>query len=81
MNIVNSLACFDIRPSLDSTGKPIPVDVKPKPDILSYPTDFDFKIEVRSEKHKDLIGKAGREVPFEPSDASHLESVDTIEAK
>lgn len=81
LNIVHSLACFNIRPSLDSTGKPIPVDVKPKPGILSYPTAFDFKIEVRSEKHKGLILAAGKEVPFEPSDAAHLESVDKFEAK
>lgn len=81
LNIVHSLACFNIRPSLDSSGRPIPVDVKPKPGILSYPTAFDFKIDVRSEKHKDLILAAGKEVPFEPSDAARLESVDKFEAK
>lgn len=80
LNIVHSLACFNIRPSLDSTGKPIPVDVKPHPGILNYPTAFDFKIELRSEKHKGLILDAGKDMPLEPSDAAHLEGMDEFDA-
>ncbi|KAM0324108.1 hypothetical protein ACHAQA_008298 [Verticillium albo-atrum] len=49
LNMVLSLAAFDLNPAVDSAGKPISLNVTPKPGILSFPTDFQFKITPRSE--------------------------------
>ena len=79
INIVQSLAVFDFSKAVDKNGREIEVDIKPKPGILMYPNEFDFKITPRSEKHVELIKKAEREHPAEAGDAEHLDSVDDFE--
>ena len=80
LNIVQSLAAFNIRKAVDSAGKEIEVNAKPKPGLLTYPTEFDFRAEPRSEEHVQLIRQLERQHPFEASDADHLESVDDFQA-
>ncbi|KAJ5109163.1 hypothetical protein N7456_005838 [Penicillium angulare] len=76
VNIVQSLATFKIRKAVDSAGKEIEVNAKPKPGLLTYPTDFEFQVEPRSEKHVQLIRQLERQHPLEASDADQLESVE-----
>ncbi|KAJ5651549.1 uncharacterized protein N7484_005272 [Penicillium longicatenatum] len=76
INIVNSLAAFNIHKAADSSGREIQVDAKPKPGLLTYPTEFDFRVEPRSEQHVQLIRKFERENPVDASDGDLLESVD-----
>lgn len=80
LNIAQSLAAFNIRKAVDKAGKEIEVDVKPKPGVLTYPTQFDFRIEPRSEKKAQLVRELERLHPWEPSDAELLESVDDFKA-
>jgi hypothetical protein len=44
LNIVPSLATFNIKKAIDEDGKEANVDVKVKPGILSYLTPFTFRI-------------------------------------
>jgi cytochrome P450 len=79
LNIVQSLAAFNIRKAVDSAGKEIEVNAKPKPGLLTYPTQFDFRVEPRSEKHVQLIRELERQRPLEASDAYLLESMDNFQ--
>jgi hypothetical protein len=74
INIVQTLAAFNITKSIDKDGKEIEVDAKPKPGILTYPTEFQFQVVPRSQKHVDLIRRVELEHPFEASDAGLLGS-------
>lgn len=74
INIVQTLATFNIAKSVGKDGKEIAVDVKPKPGILSYPTEFQFHAVPRSQKHVQLIRRVELEHPFETSDAGFLGS-------
>lgn len=80
LNIVQSLAAFNIRKAVDNSGKEIEVNAKPKPGLLTYPTEFDFRVEPRSEYHVQLIKQLERQHPLETSDVDHLESVDDFRA-
>jgi hypothetical protein len=79
LNIVQSLAVFDITNAMGNDGNEVEVDVKPKPGVLSYPTEFDFQIKPRSEKHVHLIERFSQEYPWETSNADQLESMDDFE--
>ncbi|OBT75491.1 hypothetical protein VF21_04923 [Pseudogymnoascus sp. 05NY08] len=72
INMVQTLATFKITKSIGNDGKEIAVDVKPKPGILSYPTEFQFQAAPRSQKHVDLIRRVELEHPFEAGDAGLL---------
>ncbi|KFY98401.1 hypothetical protein V500_01692 [Pseudogymnoascus sp. VKM F-4518 (FW-2643)] len=74
INIVQTLATINVGKSIGKDGKEIAVDVKPKPGILSYPTEFQFQVAPRSQKHVDLIRRAELEHPLEASDAGLLGS-------
>lgn len=82
LNIAQSLAAYNIRKSVARDGKEIEVDhVKPKPGILSYPTEFDFRIEPRSEKHVQLVRQLEQQDLWDKSDAELLDSVDEFQAE
>jgi cytochrome P450 len=76
LNIVKCLAAFNIKRALDRNGEEIAVDVKPKPGILSYPTEFQFKVLPRSQAHVDLIRRIEAEVSRDEGDAELLETMD-----
>lgn len=77
LNIVKSLACFTITRAVGKDGKEIAVDVKSKPGVLHYPTEFKFKVEPRSQKHVDLIRRIERENPWGHGDEGLLEGLDS----
>ena len=74
LNIAQTLATFNIRKAVGKDGKEIDVDIKPKPGVLSYPTEFQFDIASRGKKHADLIRRVEAERPWETSDASLLDN-------
>lgn len=80
LNIVQSLAAFKMAKAVDQRGKEIEVNVKPKPGLLTYPTEFDFQVTPRSERHVELIRELERKYPWEASDAEYLESVQNFQA-
>ncbi|KAF4981513.1 hypothetical protein FZEAL_2698 [Fusarium zealandicum] len=75
LNIVQSLATFNIGKAVGEDGKEISVGVKAKPGILSYPSEFQFQVTPRSPQHVDLIKRVEAECPCEPGDAEYLEDV------
>ncbi|KAF2808266.1 O-methylsterigmatocystin oxidoreductase [Mytilinidion resinicola] len=79
LSIVQSLAAFTIRKAVSKDGKEIEVDVKPKPGILTYPTEFEFQIKPRTEEHVKLIKEVEQRYPWEESDAKLLDSIDDFE--
>lgn len=81
LNIVQSLAAFNISKAVGKDGKEIEVDVKPKPGLLTYPTEFEFQVKPRSEGHAGLIRRFERQHPWETSDAELLESIEGFEVK
>lgn len=72
LNIAQSLSTFNFEKALDKNGEKIGIDVKPKPGILSYPSEFEFSVTVRSQQHEDMIRRVGLEHPLEASDAGLL---------
>ncbi|KAG7119606.1 Cytochrome monooxygenase CLM2 like protein [Verticillium longisporum] len=74
INVVQSLAAFDVSAATDSAGESVGIDAKPMPGILCYPAEFPFKITPRSAAHVDLIRRAEKEHPWEASDAPLLET-------
>lgn len=79
LNIVRTLATFNISQAVGKDGKDIELDVKPKPGILAYPTEFGFQVAPRSRKHVELIEQVERECSWEASDAGQLESIDDFD--
>lgn len=79
LNIVQSLAAFTIGKAVGKDGNEIEVDVKPKPGILTYPTEFAFQVKPRTEEHVSLIKDMEQLYPWEESDAKHLDSIDNFE--
>jgi len=79
LNIVQSLAVFDISKAVGKDGNEIEVDVKPKPGLLTYPTEFEFQITPRSEKHAELIRQFERQDLWEAGDSELLESIEDFE--
>lgn len=74
LNIVLLLAAFRICKAKSAGGEEIEVEVKPRPGILTYPTEFRFQVVPRSKKHVELVRKLERQCPAEVSDAGLLES-------
>ncbi|KAK2735942.1 hypothetical protein FQN55_001906 [Onygenales sp. PD_40] len=81
LHISQSLAVFNITKAVGKDGKEIEVNVKPKPGVLTYPTEFDCRVEPRSEKHVQLVRQLERQHPWEASDSGLLDSVDDFEAE
>jgi cytochrome P450 len=77
--IVQSLSAFAFTKAMGRDGKEVEVVVKPKPGILAYPTEFDFQIKPRSEKHAELIRQLERQYPWEESDAGLLDSIEGLQ--
>jgi cytochrome P450 len=71
INIAQSAACFSISKAVGKDGKAIEPNVQSKPGVLHYPTEFQFNIAPRSEKHVEIIKRLETEVPVEAGD-SHL---------
>ncbi|KAF5681229.1 hypothetical protein FHETE_18 [Fusarium heterosporum] len=76
LNIVKSLTAFNIEKATNQNGEEITVDVKPKPGILSYPTEFQYKISPRSQLHVDLIRRLDVDLARQEGDAQLLETMD-----
>ena len=75
LNIVQSLAVFKIHKAVDENGRQISVDVRPKPGILSYPTEFKVHVTPRSEQHVHLVNKLKEQLLRKEGDAKMLEHV------
>ncbi|KAL4948852.1 cytochrome P450 [Aspergillus filifer] len=80
LNIVQTLAVFSFKKALDEQGREIDVDIKLKPGVLGHPTDFEYRVETRSEKHIDLIREFQTRIPWEEGDEGLLESMDDLVA-
>lgn len=78
LNMAQSVAAFRFTGPVGRDGKEANMDVKPKPGILAYPGKFEFRIEPRSEKHRELIEQFERRHPFEQSDAELLEDAGVV---
>jgi cytochrome P450 len=74
INIVQTLATFDIGKSIGGDGMSTNIDVSPKPGILSYPSEFHFQVTPRSQKHVDVIRRFESEHPLESGDSGLLQS-------
>jgi len=75
LNIVQSLAVFNIGRAVDEKGREMEVDVRPKPGILTYPSEFKSRVSVRSGKLAELIRRSDHRGSQEESDATLLESM------
>lgn len=77
LNIAQSLAAFNITKAVGEDGKAVEVDnVKPKPGILTYLTEFKARVEPRSKKHAELIRRLEQEHPWEAGDAERLDRIE-----
>lgn len=81
LNMAQSLAVFNFTKKVDTDGKEIDVNIKPKPGVLAYPTEFEFQLSPRSDKHVSLIKEFDRKHPCEPGDAELLESLEDLKAR
>ncbi|KAK5655749.1 hypothetical protein OQA88_5286 [Cercophora sp. LCS_1] len=79
LNIAQSLAAFYFVKAVTKDGKEVEANVRVKPGILAYPTEFEFQVKPRSEKHVELVKRLQKDHPWEESDAEHLESVEGFE--
>ncbi|KAH6666529.1 O-methylsterigmatocystin oxidoreductase [Plectosphaerella plurivora] len=79
INIVQTLATFNLSKVAGEDGVEEELDVKPKPGVLTYPTEFRFEATPRSEKHAELIKELERKHPFQPSDAGLLQKPEDFE--
>ncbi|KAL3462390.1 cytochrome P450 [Aspergillus heterothallicus] len=84
LHIVQSLAVFTIRKSVGEDGGEVAVEgVKPKPGVLTYPTEFACRVEVRSAVHERLVRGLEHinkvEVGNKKGDAQLLESVEDFQ--
>lgn len=62
LNIVQSLAAFNIRKVVGKDGKIIEIDVKPRAGIPAYPTKFGLQVEPRSAMHIDIVRSGEQQV-------------------
>ncbi|KAL0930685.1 O-methylsterigmatocystin oxidoreductase [Colletotrichum truncatum] len=81
LNMAQTLATFNLSKTLDKDRKETTLDVKMKPGVLAYPTEFKFKAAPRSKRHVELIRRLEVKYPFEPSDSSLLESTDDFDVR
>lgn len=79
LNIARTLSVFNISKAKGKDGKEIEVDARPKPGVLTYPTEFEFRITPRSDEHVQLIRGIERKYPWEAGDAEFLDSIDDFE--
>lgn len=73
LTIARLLAAFTIEKAVDKNGKPIDVEFKHTPGLVSHPQKFAYSIKPRTEKHASLIRQVERDHPWQESDAVHLE--------
>jgi cytochrome P450 len=81
INIVQTLATFNLGKAVGDDGREIEVNARPKPGVLTYPTDFRFRATPRSQKHIELIRELERKHPFQPSDAALLQNPGVFEER
>lgn len=81
LNMVQTLATFNLTKAVDANGVEIELDVKPKPGVLTYPTEFKVKAMPRSDEHVKLIRELESKHPFEQSDSSLLQSPESFEVR
>ncbi|TPX14009.1 uncharacterized protein E0L32_000403 [Thyridium curvatum] len=55
LNIVQTLAIFNIEKAINEHGTELKYTVAPRPGILSYPTDFKIRVTPRSDEHVKLV--------------------------
>lgn len=81
LNIVQSLATFNITKAVGKGDRTevVEIEAKPKPGILTHPTEFEFKVTPRSEKHVRLIQEMELLHPSEIGDGILLDSIDKFE--
>lgn len=75
LNIVQTLAAFDICKAFDRDGKEIEVKVSPSPGILMYPSNFEVLVKPRSRRHVELIGQLENRSSMSSGDAGLLEGL------
>ena len=73
ITISRLLAAFNITRVLDQNGKPLDIEIRMTPGVISRPVDFPYNISPRSKKHEELVRVAESELPPQKSDAVHLE--------
>lgn len=73
LNIVSTLAAFRIDAAVDKEGKKIPIDVHATAGILNHPSEFKFKISLRSPEYDEIIRRVEVEHPWEKCDVDLLE--------
>ncbi|UNI19422.1 Phenylacetate 2-hydroxylase [Purpureocillium takamizusanense] len=69
LNIARSLACFSFDHQVDASGKEIEVNITPQAGVLSYATDFQFRVTPRSDEHVCPIRRFEAENPLGSGDA------------
>ena len=80
LNIVQTLAAFNIGKAVDKGGQEIEVDVKQGSGILTYPGKFAFDVQPRSVKHVDLVRQMEEQYRQGDGDAALLEGMDEADA-
>lgn len=81
LNLAMTLATMNIRKAIGADGREIDLEVRPKPGVLTHPTDFGFSIKPRSDKHRELIQNLEKECPFEPSDSELIGRVEDFQLR
>lgn len=81
LNMVQTLATFNLSKGVDANGDEIELDVKPKPGVLTYQTEFQVVATPRSEEHVKLIQELERKHPFEQSDSSLLQDPEHFQVR
>ncbi|CAK7234014.1 hypothetical protein SBRCBS47491_008806 [Sporothrix bragantina] len=75
LNVVQLLAIFDIQKAVDTQGRPVDVNVMPKPGILSYPTSFAFTVVPRSKKTVQIIEEVRTRYPEAESNSKEVQAI------
>lgn len=80
LNITQTLAVFKFTKKVGNDGKEIDVNVKPKPGLLAYPTEFEFQMSPRSDMHVSLI-KQLEHNHWGSGDGALLDSLEDFKAR
>ncbi|EUC35841.1 hypothetical protein COCCADRAFT_2996 [Bipolaris zeicola 26-R-13] len=75
VTIAQTLAVFNVSPSIDAEGRVKRSEVKFEPGTISRPVPFSCRITPRSNAHITLIQEAGQRFAYEESDAAKLENI------
>jgi hypothetical protein len=81
LNMVQTLAVFNFSKKVGKDGNEIDVNIKPKPGVLTYPTEFEFQISPRSAIHASLIEQLEQVHPNEAGDAELLDSLEDFKPR